>query len=952
MSSQKRNLEEADPDYADVGDQQAKRQRALEEDAKQAVCRRIQGIVRNEFSKEITNKESELQQVDWRLNEARLMMDRLRACIVANYYGQANRSAASSQGTPNAPPASIHPTVKKYIGKVPRHHILGSSGVPAHHEVKESSTCESKDSNKICNPLTNSVVTPVSQPSPIVTRCTTPVSVAPKLMSSNSATYDDRRARFKIKKKIIVGNVSKYIPVDHREANDMSSHKWMVYVRGPKSDPDISSFVKKVWFFLHHSYKPNDLVEISSPPFHLTRRGWGEFPVRVQLHFVDSRNKTVDIIHHLKLDKTFTGLQTPGAETVLDVELDRDFFDTSIRGNNSSTQQAGARIREPDAERVASKQVTITDSVLSESSQLQVCQKSVSHVKIEHNSLEETGDDCQSSNDQAKSELSDVLNLHVSSVHVSQEEDLNIVDVCAEKKCQIQTSSMQKLQASLSGDTLVSTTSVVEESKLVLTSSAVEESKLFSTSSAVEESKLFSTSSVVEESVPDENKMIVASVINETSPESSQAGDTKILTSVIDESSPAVGANVSTLSFSKDLLQIKQELILEDNCQQKHQVSSTGDNSLSSFSSLQCENRQSDQVFTVITPPTNSKPKTFSLVGANQVYQRQTLIQPNTVFNQTSGLTRSVQVVPSFSPKIDTPQPAPQIQLLPQTQPSAMQKLIVLNAGNVTAHDNTRQVIWPTKQNAPRQVSLLTGMVVNGQSAPSKVRPVTPAHQSFATSLLTQRPTLVNQTLVYKRPTAQVLFMNNSLQQQVIQPNNPGIHLAACQPTSVLTTNKVPEMNGAVRPYPLTLTIVNQASLLPKPVKQISLLKNVTTLPGNVSLIASPILNAGTNNSSVVVNKPNNVVVLESRDSNSHVYPKMSAVGMTKHGKNCQKVALLNPEKKVMTEEEKKRGPYDILKAWKKNPELYERHSAKAKKIILAAKDRIEGEAEEIPELM
>jgi hypothetical protein len=33
----------------------------------------------------------------------------------------------------------------------------------------------------------------------------------------------------------------------------------------------------------------------------LWRSGWGEFPVRVQLHFVDTRNKPVDIIHHLKV---------------------------------------------------------------------------------------------------------------------------------------------------------------------------------------------------------------------------------------------------------------------------------------------------------------------------------------------------------------------------------------------------------------------------------------------------------------------------------------------------------------------------------------------------------------------------------------------------------------------------------------------------------------------------
>lgn len=48
----------------------------------------------------------------------------------------------------------------------------------------------------------------------------------------------------------------------------------------------------------------NDCVNmsvLSEPPFHLTRRGWGEFPVRIQIHFKDPRNKRIDIIHQLKV---------------------------------------------------------------------------------------------------------------------------------------------------------------------------------------------------------------------------------------------------------------------------------------------------------------------------------------------------------------------------------------------------------------------------------------------------------------------------------------------------------------------------------------------------------------------------------------------------------------------------------------------------------------------------
>ena len=108
----------------------------------------------------------------------------------------------------------------------------------------------------------------------------------------------------------MIGNISKWVPVDTRE--DAASHKWMMYVRGPKEAPNVSGFISKVRFFLHPSYRPHDIAEVSSHPFHLSRRGWGEFPVRVQVHFTNPHNKPVDLIHHLKLDKTYTGLQTLG----------------------------------------------------------------------------------------------------------------------------------------------------------------------------------------------------------------------------------------------------------------------------------------------------------------------------------------------------------------------------------------------------------------------------------------------------------------------------------------------------------------------------------------------------------------------------------------------------------------------------------------------------------------
>ena len=84
---------------------------------------------------------------------------------------------------------------------------------------------------------------------------------------SNSNVIHDRidnvdiiRNKVVTKHRIIIGNVSKWYTSDSTE--DCSTHKWMVYVRGPKDSPDLSHIVQKVVFYLHPSYKPNDVIEV------------------------------------------------------------------------------------------------------------------------------------------------------------------------------------------------------------------------------------------------------------------------------------------------------------------------------------------------------------------------------------------------------------------------------------------------------------------------------------------------------------------------------------------------------------------------------------------------------------------------------------------------------------------------------------------------------------------
>ncbi len=194
---------------------------------------------------------------------------------------------------------AIHPAVRQTLGgKRPRRAAATkSSAAPAPTTPPASTTAATE-----------------SAPAP-------PPAVVPRYVPPKEKELDEvsdpRNSRHKVKRRLIVGNVSKWIECDQREDN--ATHKWLMYVRGDRDSPDVSDVVTKVKFMIHPSYYPHDLVEVSQPPFHLSRRGWGEFKARVQIHF--KHDPPVDVLHQLTLDRTYTGLQTLGAETVVDVWL-------------------------------------------------------------------------------------------------------------------------------------------------------------------------------------------------------------------------------------------------------------------------------------------------------------------------------------------------------------------------------------------------------------------------------------------------------------------------------------------------------------------------------------------------------------------------------------------------------------------------------------------------------
>uniref|UniRef100_A0A8C7WR27 YEATS domain-containing protein 2 n=1 Tax=Oryzias sinensis TaxID=183150 RepID=A0A8C7WR27_9TELE len=344
MSGMKRKIEGTDPDYEDISQvRNNKRNKTAEHDAREETIQKIETIIKEQFSLEMKNKEHEIDVISQRLNEARKMMDKLRACIVANYYASAGITKVPEHAPKSDPAVLNHPAIRRFLEPPSRSSspVNQGSETPSLVQSESESLSQQGDgaerngegawreegSRQVRRPGRNTGKDTFGVPSTIGAE-----------QRVTYLTTGDEASRLYVKKTIVVGNVSKYIPPDKREESDQSTHKWMVYVRGSRREPSIDHFVKKVWFFLHPSYKPNDLVEVSESPFHLTRRGWGEFPVRIQIHFKDPRNKRIDIIHQLKLDRTYTGLQTLGAETVVDVELHRDSLGEDYYFQSSSSK--------------------------------------------------------------------------------------------------------------------------------------------------------------------------------------------------------------------------------------------------------------------------------------------------------------------------------------------------------------------------------------------------------------------------------------------------------------------------------------------------------------------------------------------------------------------------------------------------------------------------------------
>ncbi|XP_037808326.1 uncharacterized protein LOC119601457 [Lucilia sericata] len=331
---------------------------------------KVRQVIEREFQKEIVMKQQQLEEIDERLEKAKHLLDRLRYGIVSAYYKKQEipltaADAATLRG-PNClferedkgPQMPLHPSIKKLIGKKPKDlsEVIRScpkrtAAQNAVQTIRAKSQLQKREERKLKQIIreqgividhskqnstennVSSLLNAAAQNNANSSQDLTATSVKQEKKGKNIAnkpsgkSLNAARLNNKIKHLIVVGNTSKYIgnevERDIKSQAQNLTHKWLVYVQSKDSTKQpIEHFVKKIRFHLHHSYRPNDVVDIETPPFQVSRRGWGEFPIRVQLFFhPEFHQKPVQLVHNIILDQTLSGIQTLGAETLLEIWL-------------------------------------------------------------------------------------------------------------------------------------------------------------------------------------------------------------------------------------------------------------------------------------------------------------------------------------------------------------------------------------------------------------------------------------------------------------------------------------------------------------------------------------------------------------------------------------------------------------------------------------------------------
>jgi YEATS domain-containing protein 4 len=123
------------------------------------------------------------------------------------------------------------------------------------------------------------------------------------------AATSKRQRGVQIRRHFIIGNEAHVLPHPDYPDPPPEGHTkgWKVYVRPLPNGPDITTWLKKVQFKLHHTYTdPSRTIEAPGNGghgcFEVTETGYGEFSVEIRLYFApESGEKAVYREHYLVL---------------------------------------------------------------------------------------------------------------------------------------------------------------------------------------------------------------------------------------------------------------------------------------------------------------------------------------------------------------------------------------------------------------------------------------------------------------------------------------------------------------------------------------------------------------------------------------------------------------------------------------------------------------------------
>lgn len=206
---------------------------------------RLHSIIAEEFDRELSFRQKQLEEIEDKIFKAQKLLHLVRYVLVSSYYNKRNLEYSSINESPSTScfdgQSRIHPAVKKLLGNNTFEALTARGKRKVHNKNNESTEALEH-----------------SQPSH-VKKIKLKEPTSDNIRCNNVENIQSSLKRKKTKHRLLVGNISKWMP---SLENDNTTHKWMVYVRGPKEAPDLSHLIEKVVFYLHPSYKPHDIVEV------------------------------------------------------------------------------------------------------------------------------------------------------------------------------------------------------------------------------------------------------------------------------------------------------------------------------------------------------------------------------------------------------------------------------------------------------------------------------------------------------------------------------------------------------------------------------------------------------------------------------------------------------------------------------------------------------------------